>query len=55
MFKVITDVEEAAALCRAGLAWWRQVEPAHKDWPDYRSEGFAALVEDGIFSILLED
>lgn len=52
-WRVITSVEEAIALCEAGLLWWMKTEPAWSGWP--RESDFSVYVGHGHFSILLED
>ena len=54
-FKPITTVAEVRALQQAGLLWWREEELAEPLWLRDTDEVLQEYVDEGIFSILLEE
>lgn len=54
-FKPITTVAEVRALQQAGLLWWREEALAEPLWLLDTDEVLQERVDEGIFSILLEE
>ena len=54
-FQTITSTDEVRKLAAAGLLWWDKCSLAEVAWATAREDLLRRHVDNGVFSILLED